>query len=147
MSTVLRVFSSTIIDFHPVYLHFIHRSDNEYFMNSEQAFNVFELGDGGQRLFLHRVWNNTAFPYGRWQTGLHFRGTASILSALVFPTQKQFSVSSSLEGWVPDPATCQHNCWVLVKCSVLHCFLTVKGLSVINLSYIKMFCGYQFLLS
>lgn len=47
VSTVLWLFSSTIIDFPPAYLRFIHLSDNKYSMNSKQAFNTFELGDGG----------------------------------------------------------------------------------------------------
>lgn len=79
ISVVLQVFSSTMIHFCPVYLHFVHASGNECFTYSHQAFNMSELGTENHLLFgsfQHRVWNNPSLLSVRWQRNLHFRGTA-----------------------------------------------------------------------
>lgn len=51
VSDVLQVFSSTMIHFCPIYLHFVHALGNRCFRYSHQAFNMSELGTENQLLF------------------------------------------------------------------------------------------------
>lgn len=142
ISVVLQVFSSTMIHFCPVYLHFVHASGNECFTYSHQAFNMSELGTENHLLFgsfQHRVWNNPSLLSVRWQRNLHFRGTAWD------SFQPQCSFPRNCFQTAPAQKSMCH-ILLLVKCSVLPSVLTIKDLSqsVISLLSTWMFCGSLF---